>query len=49
MLKFIMSKDLAKVMILGIDLLHLIKEIHESEDPVENLMKFREAAMARLK
>jgi hypothetical protein len=42
-------KDLAKVMILGFDLLHLGKEIHGSEDPIENLMKFREAARARLK
>ena len=42
-------KDLAKVMILGLDLLQLGKEVHGSEDPIENLLKFRETVRARLK
>jgi hypothetical protein len=42
-------KELAKVMILGLNILQLGKEIHGSEDPVENLLKFREVVMARLK
>lgn len=41
-------KQLAKIMILGLDFLHLGKQIYGSEDPVENLIKFREAVQARL-
>jgi transcriptional regulator with XRE-family HTH domain len=41
-------KDLAKIMILGLDFLQLGKQIHGSEDPVENLMKFRDALKAKL-
>jgi len=41
-------KDLAKILILGLDLLQLGKQVHGSEDPVENLMKFRETVRAKL-